>query len=72
MYVADHSIRQRRVTLHHSSRQAARPASYRHLYQIRRFNGDVIAQVLLLLLLFLFLVICYQILADDRLIYVIL
>jgi len=46
-----HGKRQRRVTLHHSSREPdnrsdARPASYRHLYQIRRFNGDIIAQVM--------------------------
>jgi len=53
MYAAaagHHGSRQRRVTLHHSSREPdtrdARPASYRHLYQIRRFNGDIIAQVI--------------------------
>jgi len=51
MYAADHNKRQRRVTLHHSSRapdsQAACPAGYRHLYQVRRFNGDIIAQVII-------------------------
>ena len=51
---AGHGKRQHQVTLQHSSRQpdsrTARPANYRHLYQIRRFNGDIIAQVIIAVL----------------------
>lgn len=44
-----HSRRQRKASSQrsrdHEPRQA-RPSNYRHLYQIRRFNGDVIAQAM--------------------------
>jgi len=50
LYVAGRIKRQRRMTKNRTLRQPesrdARPANYRHLYQIRRFNGDVIAQVI--------------------------